>query len=63
MFAAETKNGIYRDLMKENYIFSCHCYLSGPIKMSFFYIFVLTLFADSGETFCDSTVLETTYNM
>ena len=46
--------------MKGNYIFSCHSYLPGPIKFSFFYIFGLTLFADSGDTFCDSTVLETT---
>lgn len=60
MFAAETRKGIYRDLTKGNYIFPCHSYLPGPIKIRFFYIFGLTLFADSGETFCDCTVLETT---
>lgn len=60
IFAAETRKDIYRNLMKGNYIFSCHSYLPGPIKICFFYILGLTLFAGSGETFCGNTLLETT---
>ena len=63
MFAAETRKCIYRNLMKGNCIFSFHSYLPGPIKISFLYIFGLSVFAGSGETFCDSTVLETTLNI